>query len=171
MCLDSCLEKTTSTANRLKKVWIENKENVLENGLVDIGAATKLKLQKTNVKSESKLKFQGECKQFVIDALPKISERSPMQFSIVQNAKSLDPVLIARFPEVSSQRFTKLADRFFALNKISANTADKSKNQYADFLNMARYEHKEKFLDFKMKSGWVDVFPMDLLSEKSHVTF
>ena len=68
-----------------------------------------------------------------------------MQFSIVQNTRSLDPVLIVRFPEVSSQRFTKLADRLFALNKISANTADKSKNQYADLLNMARIEHKEKF--------------------------
>ena len=63
----SCLEKTTSIANRLKKDWFENKENHLENGIFDIGAATKLKFQKTNVKSESKRKFQGECKQFVID--------------------------------------------------------------------------------------------------------
>ena len=33
---------------------------------------------------------------------------------------------------------------------------------------MARFEHKEKFLDFKMKSNRVDVFLMDLLSQKSH---
>ena len=145
----SCLEKTTSIANRLKKDWIKNKENHLENGLVDTGAATKLKLQKTNVKSESKRKSQGKCKQFAINVLLKINEKSPMQFSIAQNAQSLDPVLMARFPEVSSQRFTKLADRPFALNKILDNTTDKSRNQYADLLNMARFEHKEKFLDFK----------------------
>ena len=48
-----------------------------------------------------------------------------MQFSIVQSAQSLGSVLMARFPEVSSQRYTKLADRRFALNMISANTADK----------------------------------------------
>ena len=118
---------------------MENKENHLENGLVDLGAATKLKLQKTNVKSEWRRKFQGECKQFVIDFLLKISERSPMQFSIVQNMQLLDPVLMARFPEVSSQRFTKLADRLFALNKISANTAEKK------LLNMARFELEGKF--------------------------
>ena len=141
----TCLKKTTSIANRLRKDWIENKENYLENDLVNIGAATKLKLQKTNVKSESKRKLQCECKQFVRDVLLKINEKSPMQFSIVQNTRSLDPVLMVRFPEVSSQRFTKLADRLFALNKISANTADKSKNQYANLLNMARFEHKEKF--------------------------
>ena len=56
---------------------------------------------------------------------------------------------MVRFPEVLSQRFTKLADRLFALNKISVNTADKSKSQYADLLNMARFEHKEKFSDSK----------------------
>ena len=33
---------------------------------------------------------------------------------------------------------------------------------------MARFEHKEKFLDFKIKSNSTDVFLMDLLSEKSH---
>ena len=77
--------------------------------------------------SESKRKFQCECKQFVINVSLKISERSPMQFSIVHNAQSLDSALMARFPEVSSQRFTKLADRVFALNKTSANTVDTSK--------------------------------------------
>ena len=69
----SCLEKTTSIANRLKKDWIGSKENYLENGHVETGAAIKLKLQKTNVKSESKRKFQGECKQSVIDVLLKIN--------------------------------------------------------------------------------------------------
>ena len=73
------------------------------------------------------------------------------------NAQSFDPVLMARFPEVSSQRFTKLA-----------NTAYKSKKQYADLLNMARFEHEEKFLDFKIKSDHVDVFLMDLLSHNSY---
>ena len=33
---------------------------------------------------------------------------------------------------------------------------------------MARFEHKEKFLDFRMKSDHVDVCLMDLLSEESH---
>ena len=164
----SFLEKTPSIANRLKKDWIENKENHLENGLVDIGAATNLKFHKTNVKSESKKKFQVECKQFVIAVLLKINERSLMQFSIVQNARYLDPVLMARFPEVSSQRFTNLAETFFALNKVSANIANKLKSQRADLFNVACFEHKEKFLDFKMKSDHVGGFLMDLLSEKCH---
>ena len=59
----------------------------------------------------------------MIDVLLKINERSPMQSSRMH-----DPVLMARFPEVSSQRFTKFAERLFALNKISGNTADKLKS-------------------------------------------
>ena len=47
------LEKITSIANRQKKDWIENKENHLENGLFDIGAATKLKLQKKKMLSQN----------------------------------------------------------------------------------------------------------------------
>ena len=51
----SSLEKATSAANRLKKDWIENKENHLENGLVDIDAATKLKqMSSQNQKGNSK---------------------------------------------------------------------------------------------------------------------
>ena len=47
----SCLKKTTSIANRLKRDWTENKGIHLGNILVDIGATTKLKLQKANIKS------------------------------------------------------------------------------------------------------------------------
>ena len=47
----SCLKKTTSIANRLKRDWTENKGIHLGNILVDIGATTKLKLQKANIRS------------------------------------------------------------------------------------------------------------------------
>ena len=104
----------------------------------------------------------------MIDVLLQINERSPMQFSIVQNARSLDSFSITKFQRSHLKRFTKLAGKLFALNKLSANTADKSNNQYADLLNMACFEHREKFSDFKMKSDRVDVLLMDLLSEKSH---
>ena len=42
----SRLKKTTSVVNRLKKDWIKNKENHLENDLMDIVTAPKLKLLK-----------------------------------------------------------------------------------------------------------------------------
>ena len=162
------LEETQSITKRLKKEWLENKANHLENGLVDTVAATKLKLRDTKVRVETKRNFMGECKKFIINILVKISERFPMQFSIVRNALSLNPINMVRHPEESLQMFTKLADRLFALQKITASVADKSKNQYDDLLETARFERKDKFLNSKMKSDRLDEFFGNLLLGKSH---
>ena len=75
---------------------------------------------------------------------------------------------MVRHPEESFQRFTKLTDSLFALKKITANIADKSKNQYYDLLKVACFDQKDKFLDFKMKSDRLDVFLVGLLPEKSY---
>ena len=75
---------------------------------------------------------------------------------------------MVRHPEESSQRFTKLADRLFALKKITANIADKVKNQYDDLLKVACFDQKDKFLDFIMKSDRLDVFLVGFLPEKSY---
>ena len=162
------LEETQSITKRLKKEWLENKANHPENGLVNIGAATKLKLHHATVRAETKRNFIGEYNKFIINILVKISERSPMQFSIVRNALSSNSVNMVRHPEESSQMFTKLADRLFALQKITASVADKSKSQYDDLLKTARFEQKDKFLNFKMKSDRLDEFFGNLLLWKSH---
>ena len=47
---------------------------------------------------------------------------------------------MVRHPEESSQRFTKLAHRLFALKKITANIANKAKNQYDDLLKVACFD-------------------------------
>ena len=75
---------------------------------------------------------------------------------------------MVRHPEESSQMFTKLADRLFALQKITASVADKSKNQYDDLPKTARFEQKDKFLNFKMKSDHLGEFFGNLLLGKSH---
>ena len=75
---------------------------------------------------------------------------------------------MVRHSEESSQRFTKLTYRLFALKKITANIADKAKNQYDDLLKVAYFHQKDTFLDFKMKSDGIDVFLVGLLPEKSY---
>ena len=75
---------------------------------------------------------------------------------------------MVRHTEESSQRFTKLADRLFALKKITVNIADKAKNQYGDLLKVACFDQKDKFLDFKMKPDCLDVFLVGVLPGKSY---
>ena len=48
-----------SICKKLKASWLDKKEHQLENGLVNVAAATKLKLSAARVSLEKKRKFQG----------------------------------------------------------------------------------------------------------------
>ena len=56
----------------LNKIQLK-KENQLENGLVDIGAATKLNLSSVKVSAEKKRKLKGECKEIIVNVLLKLA--------------------------------------------------------------------------------------------------
>ena len=45
----------------MKEGWLKNKNNQMEEFLIDIGAAAKDDLSKTKVATEKKRKFRGEC--------------------------------------------------------------------------------------------------------------
>ena len=151
--------------NKLKKKWLHNTEYFLESALVDLGAATKALLNDVMVSAEKKRKFRGQCKQIVLDILLKFSERSPLWYTIVRCASCLSPANMVNSPKEWSQRFTILADRLFALWKISASVADNSKYQFDQFLKVAQYERKEEFLKFSFKKGRLDVFFAPFLAE------
>ena len=53
-----------SISKKLKRSWLNEKEHQLENGLVNVGAATKFKLSAAKVSLETKRKFRGDCKAF-----------------------------------------------------------------------------------------------------------
>ena len=72
--------------NKLKKKWLNNTECRLESGLVDFGAATKALLNDVMALAEKKRKFRGQCKQKVLEILLKLSERSPLRYTIVRCA-------------------------------------------------------------------------------------
>ena len=58
----------------------------------------------------------------------------------------------------SSQLFKTLADHVFALHKIKASVADKSKPQMDEFLKVARFDQKETFKNFDFRKDHLDVF-------------
>ena len=160
------LQKTSIT-KKLKQEFITKKENQLENGLVDIGAATKLKLNSVKVSAEKKRKFKGECKEIIVNTLLKLAEKSPIIYSIVRNAKSLDPLNMVRHHNKSSQEFKKLADSLHALKKITAKTADEAKSQFDGFLKTAQFDERDKFLNFNFRKDRLDVFFGNVLSKSN----
>ena len=44
---------------KIKKVWLTNKKTYLEDGLVDVGSATKYLLEQAKVSTEKKRPFKG----------------------------------------------------------------------------------------------------------------
>ena len=53
----------------MKEDWLKNKNNQMEEFLIDIGAAAKGDLPKAKVANKKKRKFRGECKWFVVNLL------------------------------------------------------------------------------------------------------
>ena len=100
------------------------------------------------VPAEKKRKLLGQFKQMVVDMLLKLSERSPLQYTIVRCSSCLSPANMVNSPKEYSQRFTILADRLFTLKKSSASVTDNLKYQFDKFLKVAQYERKEEFLKF-----------------------
>ena len=72
-----------------KKEWLTNKKKYLENGLVDVGSATKYLLEQAKVSAEKKRAFEGECKKMIIDILVKLQENTSLQHTIIWNSSAL----------------------------------------------------------------------------------
>ena len=56
----------------MKEDWLKNKNNQMEEFLIDIKAAAKDDLSKAKVAIEKKRKLRGECKLFVVNLLLKL---------------------------------------------------------------------------------------------------
>ena len=65
----NALEVADTALKKLKKKWLADESRHLEDGLVDLGAATKDLLAKTQVFFERKRKFKGEYKKIVLNLL------------------------------------------------------------------------------------------------------
>ena len=161
----SAIDEAGSITNLLKNNWISDRANFLD--VVNVGAAAKDQLEKSQVVSlEKKRKFRNDCGGIILKLLLKLSERCPLKFSLVRNATSLSPANIAANVDEFSIRFSSLADRLYALNKIKANTADNAKSQYDEFVKFVHLHHKDEFLNFDLTKGRLDTFLRFYLSGK-----
>ena len=126
-----------SISKKLKPSWLNKKEHQLENGLVNVGAATKLKLSAAKVLLEKKRKFRGDRKAVILNILVKFAEKCPLVYRLIRSARCFNPLNMVCHHAESSQLFKTLADHVFALHKIKASVAGKSKLQMDEFLKVA----------------------------------
>ena len=111
----------------LKASWLNKKEYQLENSLVNVGAAIKLKLSTAKVLLEKKRKFGGNCKALIVNILIKFAEKCPLVYRLIHSARCFTLLSMVCHHAESSQLFKTLADHVFALIK-SKQVLQKSQN-------------------------------------------
>ena len=157
--------KTISKA--MKEDWLNNQKNQMEEFLINIGAAAKDEVSKSNVSTEKKRKFREECKLFVVNLLLKLQERVPIQYALIRDSSSSSPINMVNQASLMSTRFDRLADLLYSLKFISSFVADNAKFQYQQFISKDVINNKDKFLSFDMKEQRVDTFLGEYLSVNS----
>ena len=72
------------------------------------------------------------------DILVKLQENTPQRHTIILNSSALVPSNMVHKSDNCSVRFRKLADKLYALYKITTETSDNSKIQCDDLLKIAK---------------------------------
>ena len=107
------LDKANTIFKKMSLKWLSDSKNHLEDGLVDVGAATKDILDRTQVSNEKKQLFKRDCKCLVLNVLLKLQERSPLKYWVLRNSSTLCPRNMVCLSEESSFRFRTLVDKLY----------------------------------------------------------
>ena len=85
------IDQASTISKKIKKEWLTNKKNYLEDGLVDVGSFTRYLLQPAKVSAEKKRSFKSDCKKMIIDIFVKLQENTPLRYNIIRNSSALVP--------------------------------------------------------------------------------
>ena len=163
------LDKAGTPLKRLSKKWLTKTKHHLEDGLVDLGAATKDLLKKAQISAERKSRFKGLCKQLMLNLVLEFWRKLPLNFCLVRNVLCLALINMIRKPEQSSICFRALTDKLSSLKKISSDVADQAKNQYDELLNLVKYEKNNEFCNFDSKKDRLDAFLAKYLTSYGYI--
>lgn len=91
------------------------------------------------------MKFKSECRSVIISIILKLKERSPLNYTIVHAAASLDPEQMANSKEIENAHFEALAGKLARTKFILSDEAGDAMKEYEKFLGE---EFKDKFEAF-----------------------
>ena len=76
--MKDAIDQASTISKKIKKKWLTNKNKYIEDGLVDVGSATRYLLQQAKVSAEKKQYFIGDCKKMIVHILVKLREDTPL---------------------------------------------------------------------------------------------
>ena len=142
----------------MNEVFLKDKNNLLDEMQVDIGAAANDSLNKVSVSSEKKRAFRQTCRSAVLWMLLKLQERLPTNKAVIVQVSCLSPKNMVNIPAKAAKRFNGLADSLYSLKFISSYVADSAKYQYSQLLNKEVVMYSKKFVEFDFNKQRLDSF-------------
>ena len=104
-----------NTAYKLIKLDVSKKENLSASWLVDCGTVTKHFL-KLNLPADQKLQFKKSCVAILVSIVQKLQEKSPLNYAINRNSRSLLPIVMSTEPKVCALQFSALVDELILVD-------------------------------------------------------
>ena len=124
------MDKTT-TPKQLSKLDVNSKESSKEPKDVDVGIEAKSFLSKASVSANEKLVFRKEFWDFLVAAVAKIFQKSPLCHKITRAVASIVPATMINARSISEKRMEILVQILFERKWLSAVIADKAKAQFS----------------------------------------
>lgn len=137
---------------KLLQLDIKKFENQLPLEKIDIGFTAGKSIRK--MKDGDKLRFRKDCLNYLIGFTQKLFDRSPLKYSVVRNASSLTPEVMADDKEKAVSKFKYLLNVLVEKKRLSTVTADRLIKEYKELINNEEVQkvlssYKEKDEDEK----------------------
>ena len=166
--LDMC-----DNMEKLSKIDITNKDNLLSYKKVDIGINASEALQSARtvtghtLSDKQVMEYRMEARQFLSDTCKKILHKCPLSYSFVRNLSSLNPLDISNDPHGCQRRFKKVLISLKSAGKVG-DECDIIAEQYNQFVDSVSSIGREKFAGFSKQSDGLDMFYTEHLSDSKY---
>lgn len=153
------LESAVSITDMLK---INLSQNLLDKKKIQIGfkAESELKKLKSSkiISERQAFEFRDDCRKCLIRLVEKISERSPLRYSIARNLSCLDPRSMAKQAENCKKQMRRLLELLVKIKRVNDDDVDDLNRAYNDFLRdvVANGDDSARFRDFDVSKDLVD---------------
>ncbi|KAL8560069.1 hypothetical protein ACOMHN_041538 [Nucella lapillus] len=152
---EDVLETEGKTVSGLSKIDVKKLENHLPLEKIKVGYLAEKQLTKSNLASDrQKLKFRGDCKQFLITLVHKLLLKAPIKFPLVRSIGFLDLRLMAQKSEKANntKKLTQTLNIMTSASRVKDSVCDQVLSQFDRFLNSVLSDHSLQFSSFDPNS-------------------
>lgn len=154
------------SSNSIWSIDVDNPENLMQKSDTGIGTAALTQLVNPNYTPKIRQMFYSDAQDFIVAAIKKVQEKSPMRFKFVRNCRCFSPEKILQNPDKCSKMMKNIVLQLHDANRLSSVEADTALEEFSDFLTSVVPVHRQKLESFVLNEQRLDVFFMEIFKEE-----